>query len=257
MLKALSFTTTQFGKQLFYYQSCDSTNKVAAQLIRDQKAQHGALVLSDFQTAGRGQQSNQWESEPGHNITASLILYPNWLISQQFYLNMAISLALAETLNRFLPGSSFIKWPNDIFYQDRKLAGILIQNSLLGNKIHTSIVGMGINVNQKNYHAPRASSLLNEIGVEVSRNEVLEALMKSLEKHYYRLNNEDLAALKYDYTAQMYGIDELRSFKDQSGEFRGQITGVDTSGKLTISVEGELRHYDFQQVRYLWEERPE
>ncbi len=252
-MESLSLTTTQFGKQLFYYPSCKSTNQIAAELIQDKQAKHGALVWTDHQLAGRGQQGRSWESAPGQNIAASLILYPQWLVSQQFYLNMAVSLAIREALQPFLSDLVLIKWPNDIFVQNGKLVGILIQNSLMADKIHTSVVGMGINVNQKEFIAPRATSLAKEVNQQFSREEVLNLILRCMETRYQQLLSQDYEGIKSDYESYLLGKGERRIFSEKNEKFSGTITGVDESGKLIIQVENELLRYNFQEIAYCWD----
>ncbi|MEM9671175.1 MAG: biotin--[acetyl-CoA-carboxylase] ligase [Cyclobacteriaceae bacterium] len=252
-MESLSLTTTQFGKQLFYYPSCGSTNQIASQLIRDKQAEHGALVWTDHQVAGRGQQNKSWESEAGQNIAASLIVYPQWSVSQQFYLNMAVSLAIREAIQHFLSDLVLIKWPNDIFIQDRKLVGILIQNSLMADKIHTSVIGMGINVNQQEFCAPRATSLAKEIDQQFSRGEILNLVLVRMESRYQQLLSQDYVSIKSDYESYLLGKDELRIFSDNNEKFSGMIIGVDSSGRLMIRVENEVLRYNFQEIVYHWE----
>lgn len=252
-MESLSLTTTQFGKQLFYYASCGSTNQVASQLVRDKQAKHGALVCTDHQSAGRGQQNKSWESAPGQNIAASLILYPQWSVSYQFYLNMAVSLAIREALQQFLPNTVLIKWPNDIFVQNGKLVGILIQNSLMADKIHTAVVGMGINVNQRQFMAPRATSLAKEANQQFSREEVLNLTLIKMESRYQQLFSQDYNGIREDYESYLLGKDEQRVFSDQKDKFSGTIVGVDESGRLMIQVENKLLHYNFQEIAYHWD----
>lgn len=252
-LESFSFTTSQLGKQLFYYPSCNSTNQVAAQLIQQKKAQPGALIFSEFQTRGRGQQQKSWESAPGDNLTFSLVLFPELAVKHFFRLNILVSLAVSEALNTYVKDEVKIKWPNDIFYHDQKLGGILIQNNLQGTNIKSSVVGIGINVNQFHFNYPRAISLANIRHQVIDREEVLNEILMRLENKLKELLTDDLGKLERKYDARLYGKGVTRTFEDDSRLFQGEITGVDQKGRLAINVKNEPRYYNFHEVRYHWD----
>ena len=252
-LKSFSFTTSQIGKQLFYYESCDSTNKIATQLVRQGAVQHGALIFTEFQTQGRGQQQKTWESASGDNLTFSLVLFPNLAIKHFFRLNILVSLAVAEAMDNWVKDEIKIKWPNDIFYQDHKLGGILIQNNLQGTRVKSSVVGIGINVNQIHFNYPRAISLTNIRNQIINREELLNEILIRLESTWEELLTRDLTKLEREYSARLYGKGLRKTFEDNNGLFQGVITGVDEQGRLIIKTKNEPRYYNFHEVRYHWD----
>uniref|UniRef100_A0AA49GR29 Biotin--[acetyl-CoA-carboxylase] ligase n=1 Tax=Roseihalotalea indica TaxID=2867963 RepID=A0AA49GR29_9BACT len=251
-MESFSFTTAQLGKQLFYYESCDSTNRVAAQLLQENKAQPGAVVVADFQTAGRGQQHHQWESAAGDNLTFSVILSPKLSVHQQFLLNIIVSLAVAEALKPLLKDEIQVKWPNDIFYQDSKLGGILIQNNLQSAVIRTSVVGIGLNVNQTQFSFPRAISLAMIRHQVMNLQEILNAILLALEHQLQSNPVANSSKLRGLYEARLYGRGKERTFKDKSGLLKGTIQGVEENGSLRIKVNGQIRHYNFHEIQFCW-----
>ncbi len=149
------------GSKLFLFESLPSTNSYAAFLLKNEVIPEGAIVSAEYQTTGRGQGSNIWESENGKNLLISIILYPSIIYpASQFLISMALSLGICDFLKRFIPDCS-IKWPNDIYVNDDKIAGILIENSIMGDKIESTIAGIGLNINQEKFlsDAPNPVSL--------------------------------------------------------------------------------------------------
>ena len=137
------------GQNIIYLPTCQSTNNEALQFLADGTAYEGDMVVTDGQTQGRGQRGNQWIAQSGQNLTFSLVLQPTFLLaSEQFWLNMAVSLAVYDSLSPFIPAGLRIKWPNDIYVNDRKMGGILIENALQGYNLAHSVVGIGLNINQ-------------------------------------------------------------------------------------------------------------
>ena len=245
-------STHAIGQQFWYHATCNSTNHIAQQLIQNQQARHGAVVFSDEQTEGRGQHTNRWESAAGQNLTFSLVLYPDMPIEQQFYLTIIASLAVTDTLNRYVPEKFTIKWPNDILCESSKICGILIQNNLKDRKIHTTVVGIGLNINQIIFQAPRATSLALLTEKTHERTVILTSLLQHLESRYLQWQGGALSTLKADYLQRMHWRDEPHFFQDERGTFRGTILGIDATGRLALETEGEVRYYDAKQVKYQW-----
>lgn len=243
---------TQFiGQQFIYHPVCPSTNTEAMRLVNENKVQEGAVIITDHQMAGRGQRDSQWESEAGQNLTFSVVLYPELPVSRQFYLNMIASLAVTDALLTFINKSIKIKWPNDIFYANNKVCGILIQNNLKTNKIQSTVIGIGINVNQIRFSYPKATSLSLISGKTIHREEILSNLLNFLEIRYIQLNNNELADLKYAYMERLYWFNETHWFADQSGEFKGIIRDVNENGQLEVWTEGMMRSYNFKEIKYI------
>jgi BirA family biotin operon repressor/biotin-[acetyl-CoA-carboxylase] ligase len=176
------------GKNLISVPECHSTN-TALQALHDTSPQtEGTIFITAHQSAGRGQRGNSWEAEPGKNITFSVLLNPAFLPpADQFKLNMAVALGVAHGLQGLINAQVLVKWPNDLWVRERKVGGILIENQLRGHHLSSSIVGIGINVNQQRFQSPLATSLAVEAGHEFQLQEVLEAVAESLEGEYLRL----------------------------------------------------------------------
>jgi BirA family biotin operon repressor/biotin-[acetyl-CoA-carboxylase] ligase len=249
-----SANTNFTGKTIHFLPSCHSTNTVASELIRNQKAVNGLIVITNEQTAGRGQQGNTWLSAANLNLTFSVIFFPQQLsLRDAFYLNIVSSLAIAKTIEKFLPEKEiFIKWPNDIYVGNKKVCGILIENTLKGESIRSIIMGIGINVNQTTFELPSATSMLHESGHPFSLQEVLNVLCAYIEEYYLKLNNglkEELFSL---YTSNMYAFNTLHAFQDADGDFVGYIRGIEENGTLLMEKASGLRKkYQFKEVRFI------
>jgi len=137
------------GSDIIHYDSLSSTNSTAWLMVREKELPEGTVISANFQTAGKGQHGNRWESERGKNLLFSIILYPSSVSpDEQFLISMSISLGICDFLKHFLSDIK-IKWPNDIYVNGGKIAGILIENSIIGQTIEYTVAGIGININRK------------------------------------------------------------------------------------------------------------
>ena len=231
---------------------CDSTNAYLQRLVAETDAPEGTVVSTSFQTNGRGQLSNVWEAEEGKNILCSILLRPTSLpIKSQFLISQAISVAIVDVLNSYLDGF-FIKWPNDIYYKEDKIAGILIENTLSSAGISTCIIGLGLNVNQQTFRsdAPNPISLFNIIGRETSVPELLQSILERFNK-VYELAYTNVALLRENYFNNLLFSGKMRIYSDESGEFIGKIVDVENDGHLIIEdMEGNKRRYAFKEVTF-------
>ena len=165
--------------QIIRLAETDSTNNYLREQCAKDRLPEGSLVIADFQTAGKGQVGNSWESEAGKNLMFSILLYPDFLpANRQFLISQIASLSVKETLDEYTD-SVTVKWPNDIYWKDRKICGMLIENDLSGHNLYCSIIGIGINLNQAVFRgdAPNPVSLFQIIGKEVDREEVLDRFL--------------------------------------------------------------------------------
>ena len=214
--------------------------------------EEGTVVCTDFQTKGRGQLTNVWEAEAGKNILCSILLRPTTLpIKQQFLISQAISVAIVEVLNTFKEGFS-IKWPNDIYYKEDKIAGILIENNLCSTGISTCIIGLGLNVNQQTFKsdAPNPISLYNIIGKETPIAELLGSILERF-GNVYSLVYDDADTLREKYFSMLLFNGQMRKYEDENGIFTGKIIDVESDGHLIIEDEaGAKRRYAFKGVSY-------
>ena len=231
---------------------CHSTNDIAADLIKQSAQLEGTTIITENQTQGRGQRGNQWEAEAGKNATFSIILRPTIVpIQNQFQLHLITTLAIYNSLFPILGKELKIKWPNDIYYKDRKLGGILIENSIKGHQIEHSIIGIGLNLNQSRFHYPRAISILDITNKEIEVNEMIEKIIIELEKKYLMLKQGQLSLLKSQYLRRLYQFNEENYYESMGHHFKGKIVMVDDHGLLHIN-EGEITHkFAFKEVTYL------
>lgn len=244
--------TVFLGKDIHFLTECHSTNDLALEKIRKKELAEGSIILADSQTKGRGQRGNRWWSEPNKNLTFSLVLQPYFLDpAEQFELNIAISLAVAETLSGYFPGI-LVKWPNDILQEEKgKLGGILIENILSHKGIEYAVVGIGLNINQSMKEIPFATSLLDLTGKEWDRWEIFKLLIGRIEKKYVLLKKGENKQLREQYVESLYRIQQTANY-DDGQIFEGQIQGIDPLGKLIIKkTDGSFNHYGFKEVKYL------
>ncbi len=218
----------------------------------------GTVIYTPSQTAGRGQKGNSWESEDGKNLTFSLLLKrPPVKARDQFYLSEAAALAVVEALSTEAGDSFTVKWPNDVYWQDKKACGMLIENSLDGNDIATSIVGIGINVNQEHFlsDAPNPVSLINITGREHDLMALLKRVCSRIEQLVESLGDADArTGLHQRYMAALYRNDgQLHPYEDAAGNrFMAMVTGIAPDGTLTLHHEDGTTHdYLFKEVRHI------
>ena len=250
MYKILAKTLI-LGKKVVFLPSCHSTNTEAVELTKSGQFVEGTLIITDNQTQGHGQRGNMWESEPGENLTFSMILKPDFLqAGNQFELTMVVSLGIIDYLNRLKAGF-LVKWPNDIYFRDQKVCGILIQNSLKGTFIENSIIGIGLNVNQTSFIFPTATSLKTILGKGQELRIVLEEICNAIEKRYLQLKSGETILLKRDYLSHLLGFREDRLYDD--GEvFSGRIVDVQDNGLVEIERANGSQMYDFKEVKFIF-----
>ena len=231
----------------------DSTNNYAANQLLTKRLPEGVVFIADSQIGGRGQASNRWESEPSKNLTFSILLYPEFLeISRQFELSKTISLGVTDYLNELTHNVS-IKWPNDIYLENRKVAGILIENSIRINKISSSIVGIGLNINQQIFvsDAPNPVSLSQITGESYNLDESLSDLCRKIDRRYSQLCNGGFSQIDKDYTQILFRRETWSIYSDENGDFEGKILGVDSIGRLRIETNsGQINKYQFKEVTF-------
>lgn len=232
-----------------------STNSYIEQLVQEGKALEEFTVVSAIkQYSGRGQRGNSWESEEGKNLTFSFVIYPNHIpVNRQFIISKAISVAIKEILSCYADGFT-IKWPNDIYWNDKKIAGILIEHTIVNDKIDKTIVGVGININQQKFisDAPNPVSLINIIGVETDKEEVLERVMSRFIDIYNKLKEGKTYRLDDNYINSQYRLRRKEKYRDKDGEFEAVITSIEDNGLLTLTdTIGEERKYWFKEVEYI------
>lgn len=232
----------------------DSTNNYMKNLVREQQPEEGSLVTTDFQTIGRGQMGNGWHSESGKNLLFSLLIYPEDIpANEQFIISRIASLAVKNTLDQFTDDIR-IKWPNDIYWKDRKIAGILIENDIQGRNITNSVIGVGINVNQDDFpeDLPNPVSLKLIVGSEQDRDYILDIFMREFFLLYREFQKGETGAIEDEYMLDLYRINDYYWFEDNNGRFKAMIKEVLPSGHLVLETleNGEVRTYAFKEVSF-------
>lgn len=234
-----------------YLRETRSTNLVLKEMLREYELPEGFVLRTDFQSAGKGQPGNSWESEKGKNLLFSVLLYPQHIaIDQQFILSQLVSVAILRTLNSFCAGFS-IKWPNDIYFGDKKIGGILIENSLQGSKLNTSIVGIGLNINQKTFRsdAPNPVSLRQITAKNQRRKNILQDVLNNIFELYKKM---DVEAIRKEYSENLYRRVGFYTYRDNKGLFEAELAGIESDGCLKLKTRtGEIRAYYFKEVAFV------
>jgi BirA family transcriptional regulator, biotin operon repressor / biotin---[acetyl-CoA-carboxylase] ligase len=242
------------GSKILFYESLPSTNSEAFLLIKRGSPEEGTVIYTDFQTAGRGQAGKSWESEKGRNLLISIILYPESVNPEdQFLISMMASMGICDLIDNYFHGTK-IKWPNDIYAGNNKIAGILIENSIIGNKIGSSVIGTGLNINQTDFpeKIPNPVSLKMLTGNDSDRDIIMQQLLANLDIRYKQLLYGDRENLRNEYILHLYRYGEWHKYRSSGRSFTGRIAGVSTSGKLIIeNRNGSVRDFAFREVDYL------
>jgi BirA family biotin operon repressor/biotin-[acetyl-CoA-carboxylase] ligase len=242
------------GSKLLFIKNLPSTNSYAASLIRENEVSEGTIVYTDYQSAGRGQPGNNWESEENKNLLISIILFPTMISpADQFLLSMAVSLGICDFLERHTSAIS-VKWPNDIYVKNDKIAGILIENSVMGDKIEHTIAGIGININQAKFlsDAPNPTSLTTLTGKQFDLADCLVKLASDLDNRYKMLISGDFDLVRLDYLSRLFRHNKWGRMRDINGEFNGRVVSVSDSGRLIVEKdEGITVEYSFREVDFI------
>lgn len=231
---------------------CPSTNALMKQKKQEGEVNDKTAILTDFQTSGRGQGENVWYSDHGKNLLGSFYKKVNVTIDMHFHLTIVASLAICETLKK-LGIEALIKWPNDIYVYNSKIAGILIENSLLNDKISDSIIGVGLNINQKYFpdSLPNPVSISQLIQREAEREVVLKIVFERIDKLFDTFLNGNTKDLFHAYNKKLYRLNKWHVYIHENLKFNGQIRGVLPDGHLIIETDsGVLKHFLHGEVKY-------
>jgi BirA family transcriptional regulator, biotin operon repressor / biotin---[acetyl-CoA-carboxylase] ligase len=243
---------------LIYLNETPSTNNYATGRLQTEPLEEGTVVLTFRQTHGRGQATNIWESEDNCNLTFSLILYPGFLqASAQFLLSQVVSLGIADYLSSHTEGVA-IKWPNDIMIESRKIAGMLIENSIMGNHIAWTVAGIGLNLNQKTFrdYMPQAVSLYNLTGRIFKPEKELDDLFSAIMAKYSLLKEGHNDIIQEQYLRKLFRIYEWWHYRADGKTFEARITGTDEYGRLMLEDRiGEVTIWPFKGVEMVWDKK--
>lgn len=242
--------TLFIGQQLIKLNSVDSTNNYAANLIRTTKVVEGTVIMADYQDAGRGQRGAEWHSKPGENLLMSFILSPTFLdISSQFYLSKIVAMSIWDVMNVF-DFDVKIKWPNDIYINEKKVAGVLIENAIQKGKVEKSIIGIGLNVNQEAFSSDRFTSISKELNSKHDKMDILKMLCKSLEKNYFLLKRNDFKKIDEIYNQRLLYLNMEHSFQVGDAVKSGKIKEVVSNGNLKVDFNGEVQLFDLKEINF-------
>jgi BirA family biotin operon repressor/biotin-[acetyl-CoA-carboxylase] ligase len=233
----------------------DSTNLELAELIRKEPQTEGTVLVAENQTAGRGQSGNYWESESGKNLLFSILLHPDFLnLQHHFLLSELTANSIKQVLDKYIDHVT-IKWPNDIYYQDKKIAGILIENDITGNEITQSIIGIGLNVNQEMFlsDALNPVSLKQILGADIDRDLLLSEITGKLFSSYEELKSGEWENIRDYYHESLYRSSGMYIFSDENGPFNAKIISVADDGVLSLITDNdEIRKYLFKEVSFVF-----
>lgn len=234
----------------------DSTNNYANNQLAEGSVTEGTVFLAEYQTSGKGQQYNSWESEKGKNLTFSLVLLPSFVeIIDQFVISKVVTLGMTDYLIQCGLDEVSIKWPNDLYVGNRKIAGILIENAIMGAVIASSVIGIGLNVNQEKFLslAPNPVSMKMLTGKDYDLNEILSGLMEGIENWYAVLCAGKTGIINAAYEQRMYRRNIWAQYRKENGEnFEGKIQGVNEIGQLLIEDrQNHLTAFHFKEVSFV------
>ncbi len=245
------------GRNITRLLTVGSTNEYLKNSINlNNEFEDGDIVVASEQSSGKGRGNKTWESEPDKNLTFSVLLKPDFIYArQQYFINKAISLGLAEFVGSVLSNQKVtIKWPNDIYINNGKVAGILIDNIISGNRITYSIIGIGININQLDFDEfiPNPVSLKNFTDKNLNLDDCLHSICHYLNLQYLQLCNLNFSKLEQSYHSAMYRLNENHKFKVENEIIEAKIIGVTEFGQLQLeTLEKEKIEFDYNEIEFI------
>lgn len=244
------------SKKHIHIDKVDSTNNYLKQLVIDNNIDNGFVVSTNFQTKGRGEYKNKWESNNGENLLFSIYLKTDFLkINNAFMLSKTISLGIIDYLNSINKHTSFkIKWPNDIYFKNKKIAGILIENSIKGDKINHSIVGIGININQQIFNTDLNNpiSLKTIFNTHFNTSDTLKQILKQINIRYKELINKDFYKIDYCYFKELFRNDNFYNYKLDNTIFSAKIIDVKQDGQILLrNKQNKIMSFYFKEIVFL------
>lgn len=244
------------GQRVLQLDETGSTNREAHLLIQQGLDPRGMVISARYQTSGRGQRGAVWESAYGKNLLISYIIHPTALRAEDlFLLNQALGLAVRDFLSSLVPDLISIKWPNDIMAGNRKIAGLLIENTLRGSECQHTVAGIGINVNQTKfqYYTPKATSLALLTEKELDLDICLSQMTESLNQWYLRLEKRQVEDIRESYLSNLFRKGIPARYESAGESFEGTIMGVLPGGELMIAdTDGRIRVFGNKEVKYLY-----
>lgn len=241
--------------QIIKLNATDSTNTYLKDLLAETHLADYSVVIAKNQTQGKGQRGEKWLSEKGKNLTVSILkLKPKVALERQFLLNTIVSLSLIKTLEGYNVPNLAVKWPNDILSGHHKIAGILIENIIKSQHIESSVIGVGLNVNQKSFNGlPKVTSLKTILGRSLNLEELLSNLLQNIKYYFTAFENSGEELLNSKYETYLFRKDKPSTFQlPDHSLFTGIIRGVTASGKLQLQTEDALKTYGLKELSLLY-----
>ena len=243
-----------FGSHIIQIDRVSSTNNYAAKLLNQTKIPFGAVIMAQFQDDGRGQRGAVWQSKSGENLLFSAILDGSLMKEcPPFYLSKCVAVSIKDTLSFFLKHKIHLKWPNDVLVERRKIAGVLIESQWKGNNLFSSIIGVGLNVNQTHFeYGFDATSMKLLSANDYDLKEVLQVLCTKLNFNFNRILSKEYSDLQQDYLSSLYKYNEKTHFK--IGDKLEEVVLKDVNENGMVSLEmlgGKIKEYDFSQARQI------
>ncbi len=234
----------------------DSTNRFLKDLVKGASVENWTVITTENQTHGKGQFQKKWQSEPGKNLTFSVLCeFENFKAERAFYLNCIVSLAVFRVLYSHIPEKLSIKWPNDILSHTKKLCGILIENTVSHDTIIRSVIGVGLNVNQEVFKGglPMATSMKLIANKDFNRDILLNELIDELKKEAQLIENQEFEIIKERYEKHLFRRNIPSMYKDASGHhFMGKILGINNEGSLSVELENEsVKTFDLKEIQFI------
>lgn len=244
--------SNQFNFTFYHFNELSSTNSYALEGVKTKMLNEGDVIYADFQRSGKGQQGNSWESMSAKNLLMSLVLKPKMKVENSFLISQCLAIGIKNYLDSLSVGVVQIKWPNDILVNQQKIAGILIENMVDANEINTSIVGIGLNLNQKHFGSMnrQATSLSLLTNHTYDAFEELKDMLEHVKKVLQWYDSLGKSYIQTHYLQYLYGYHEPLKFEDFQGEFVGKIAHVEPNGILQLWRNGRLCSYDMKEVRF-------
>ena len=246
--------TLIIGHKIIRLDNVNSTNSFLSENLNDSSFFEGVVVVANAQAQGRGQGENLWHSNSGDNLLFSVLLQPKCDLIYQFYLNQFIAVSICQTLKQFGLDCQ-IKWPNDILVNKNKIAGILIENKIQGRMLHSSIVGVGLNVNQSDFPNqlinPTSMKLLLKDSIDT--NQVLETLIVQLEKHYFQFKRNELNIINENYQSLLFKRNEKAYFIIKGKRVETIIREVNKQGEIVLEIDNELKSFSNSEIKMIKE----
>lgn len=245
--------SNQFKFTYYHFNSLLSTNSYALERAKQKEFSEGDVIYTDYQEMGKGQQGNTWDSEPSKNLLMSIIVNPKIKVENRFLISQCVAIGIKNYLDSLSVGVVQIKWPNDILVDRQKVAGTLIENIIEGDEISTSVIGLGLNVNQMKFktYPRKATSLALLLGSSFDLVNEMKALTEHIKLVFMELDAMGKSYIQTHYLQFLYGYNSPIRFEDVQGEFVGKIAHVEIGGMIQLWRNGRLCAYDLKEIKFI------